>query len=157
MRQLALFLIGLFFGGGLGFLVAASYGVTLDGHDHSDPAHHAAGKHEGMDHRAHQTHAPLNLPAGPNAPTLGVALTKDAKGGWNLQIVTENFLEAYHVEFSGEAHVALGNIIDIDTYRFNITGRCIEYTAGGGEEEVIPYDVNKEAAFTNTKNAPFHR
>lgn len=75
----------------------------------------------------------------------------------NWKIVTENFLEAYHVEFSGEAHVALGNIIDIDTYRFNITGRCIEYTAGGGEEEVIPYDVNKEAAFTNTKNAPFHQ
>lgn len=41
-RGLALFLIGLIFGGGLGFLVAAGNGITLDGHDHSDPAAHAA-------------------------------------------------------------------------------------------------------------------
>ncbi|GAA6165513.1 aromatic ring-hydroxylating dioxygenase subunit alpha [Pelagimonas sp. KU-00592-HH] len=75
----------------------------------------------------------------------------------NWKIVTENFLEAYHVEFSGDAHVALGNIIDIDTYRFNISGRTIEYTAGGGKEEVIPYQVNKEDDFINTRGAPFHQ
>lgn len=75
----------------------------------------------------------------------------------NWKIVTENFLEAYHVEFSGDAHVALGNIIDVDTYRFKISGRTIEYTAGGGAADVIPYDVNQKDDFTNTKSAPFHQ
>ncbi|QBF33324.1 hypothetical protein CFI11_19180 [Thalassococcus sp. S3] len=79
----------------------------------------------------------------------------DIKANW--KIVTENFLEAYHVEFSGEAHQALGEIIDIETYRFNISGRTIEYTAGGGADDVLPYDKNAEDAFTNTKNAPFHQ
>ncbi len=75
----------------------------------------------------------------------------------NWKIVTENFLEAYHVEFSGEAHKSLGHIIDVDTYRFNISGRTIEYTAGGGRADVIPYDVNERDDFTNTRNAPFHQ
>ena len=34
-RALWLFLIGLVFGGGLGFTLAAGYGVTFDGHDHA--------------------------------------------------------------------------------------------------------------------------
>ena len=33
-RSLALLGIGLVFGGGIGFLVAATNGVTLDGHEH---------------------------------------------------------------------------------------------------------------------------
>jgi len=40
-RSLSLLFIGLFFGAGLGFLVAASYGVTLDGHDHAAPHDHS--------------------------------------------------------------------------------------------------------------------
>lgn len=75
----------------------------------------------------------------------------------NWKLVTENFLEAYHVEFSGEAHVALGNIIDVDTYDFSISGRTIEYTADGGNPNVIPYDMNEQDAFTNSRNAPFHQ
>ncbi len=82
---------------------------------------------------------------------------KDYDIGANWKIVTENFLEAYHVEFSGEAHRALGHIIDVGTYRFNISGRTIEYTAGGGAAEVIPYDVNARDDFTNSRNAPFHQ
>jgi len=82
---------------------------------------------------------------------------KDYSINANWKLVTENFLEAYHVEFSGDAHVALGNIIDIETYDFSISGRTIEYTAGGGDRDVIPYDINKQDAFTNTKNAPFHQ
>ncbi|MDW4496468.1 hypothetical protein R5H30_00625 [Sulfitobacter sp. D35] len=39
-RGLFLFLIGLVFGGGIGFLLAAGYGVTLDGHDHGDSEQH---------------------------------------------------------------------------------------------------------------------
>ncbi len=34
-KPLALLIIGLFFGTGFGFLIAASNGITLDGHDHS--------------------------------------------------------------------------------------------------------------------------
>lgn len=79
----------------------------------------------------------------------------DIRANW--KIVTENFLEAYHVEFSGEAHKALGNIIDVETYRFNISGRTIEYTAGGGKADVIPYDLNEDDDFTNTANARFHQ
>lgn len=82
---------------------------------------------------------------------------KDYDIAANWKIVTENFLEAYHVEFSGDAHVALGNIIDVDTYKFNISGRTIEYTAGGGAEEVLPYNANSADDFTNSKNAPFHQ
>ena len=60
MRQLALLLIGLFFGGGIGFLIAASQGITLDGHDHGNPAHHGGAEHA--------EHAPVDLPAGADAP-----------------------------------------------------------------------------------------
>lgn len=38
-RGLALFLIGLLFGGGIGFVAAAGLGVTLDGHDHGAHDH----------------------------------------------------------------------------------------------------------------------
>ena len=37
---LPLFGIGLLFGGGIGFAIAAGNGITFDGHDHADPAHH---------------------------------------------------------------------------------------------------------------------
>ena len=33
-RQLALFAIGLLFGGIIGFLIAAGNGITISGHDH---------------------------------------------------------------------------------------------------------------------------
>lgn len=75
----------------------------------------------------------------------------------NWKIVTENFLEAYHVEFSGPAHRQLGDIIDVDTYRFNISGRTIEYIAKGGQEDVLPYQANAETNITNTKGMPFHQ
>ncbi|MBL4751894.1 MAG: hypothetical protein JKX71_15185 [Amylibacter sp.] len=44
-KPLALLIIGLFFGFGLGFLFAAANGITLNGHDHnahSHTDHHAA-------------------------------------------------------------------------------------------------------------------
>ncbi len=75
----------------------------------------------------------------------------------NWKVVTENFLEAYHVEFSGPAHQALGNIIDPSTYRFEIDGRVIEYTAGGGAPEVLPYEVHGTDDFTSTAGVPFHQ
>ncbi|MEM7121930.1 MAG: aromatic ring-hydroxylating dioxygenase subunit alpha [Pseudomonadota bacterium] len=91
------------------------------------------------------------------APDLRYATHKDYDIKANWKIVTENFLEAYHVGRCGKAHVALGHIIDTSTYGFNINGRTIEYTARGGKAEVIPYDVNETDAFTNTRGAPFHQ
>lgn len=104
MRQLALLLIGLFFGGGIGFLIAAAQGVTLDGHDHST---HLAP----ADHSHHMAHAPVDLPAGPNAPILAATLEKDLMGGWNLHLQTRNFrfapeaVNGANVAGEGHAHV----------------------------------------------------
>lgn len=75
----------------------------------------------------------------------------------NWKVVTENFLEAYHVEFSGPAHRALSAIIDPDTYAFELDGRVIEYTAAGGAPETLPYPVHDVEAFTSTRGRPFHQ
>ena len=77
-RSLALLLIGLLLGGGIGFFLAAANNVALDGH------HHAAAEDAG--------HAGIiDLPAGPDAPTLDFRVTRDAGSGWNLQILTTGF------------------------------------------------------------------
>ena len=108
MDRLALLLIGLVFDGGIGFVVAAGAGVTLDGHDHAahdgheTAAGHAAGLHD------HAT--PHSLPPS-SAPTVDMALTPDPVSGWNLHVATENFNFAperagqEHVSGEGHAHV----------------------------------------------------
>lgn len=112
-RSLALLGIGLVFGGGIGFLVAAANGVTLDGHDHDMSTNQTA--HSG--HGDPATAAPhnhddlLSLPTGDDAPTLKVAVVKDPVSGWNLQLMTSNFRFApdhasqAHVAGEGHAHV----------------------------------------------------
>ena len=112
-RSLALLGIGLVFGGGIGFLVAAANGVTLDGHDHD--AHDAPTSHS--DHgdpatpAAHNHDELLSLPAGGNMPTLEIAVVKDPVAGWNLQLTTGNFRFAPehasqpHMAGEGHAHV----------------------------------------------------
>jgi len=103
MRGLALFAIGLVFGGGIGFLLAASSGVTLDGHDHSDPAQHVDGHGA-----AHDT--PLDIPAA-TAPTIAIEVRTDPKSGHSLQVMTERFRFApesasgAHKDGEGHAHV----------------------------------------------------
>ena len=101
MRTLALFAIGLIFGGGIGFTVAAGMGVTFDGHDHSDPAHHGATSHT-MDHDT-----PLEVdPA--NAPTLNIALSKDPMSGYNLHVSVTDFefspQQASRANADGQGH-----------------------------------------------------
>ena len=106
-RRMMLLVIGLVFGAGIGFLTAASYGVTLDGHDHATD--HGSG--HGADHSAHGAHAALDLPADAAAPTLSAMLHKDPKSGWNLQLSVTNFAFAPqsasrdHVAGEGHAHV----------------------------------------------------
>ncbi len=112
-RPLALFAIGLIFGGGIGFLVAASNGVTLDGHDHSDPSAHAG---HGSDAAGHDHDTAIALPDGPNAPSVKIAVFEDPMAGWNLQVMTENFRFApenaslAHVPGEGHAHVYLNGL-----------------------------------------------
>lgn len=80
MRTLALFVIGLVFGGGIGFVTAAGMGVTFDGHDHADPAHHAGS----ADHAAHDSQ--LDFGDGGSALGLSMDLTKDPVAGYNLHL-----------------------------------------------------------------------
>ncbi len=112
-----LLIIGLVFGAGIGFTVAAGNGITLDGHDHD----HAAGGV--MDHEAaegqiqdHDHGAALSLAAGPDAPTLKVHVMADPVSGWNLHVLTRNFSFAPdragrdHVAGEGHAHVYVNGI-----------------------------------------------
>ncbi len=109
-RSIALLLIGLIFGGGIGFVVAASYGVTLDGHDHDD---HGSEMSQAMDHSTmdHSHDNMLTLAADGVAPSLAIDLIKDPSEGWNLHLMTENFRFAPdhaslpHVAGEGHAHV----------------------------------------------------
>lgn len=104
MRTLALFVIGLTFGGGIGFVTAAGMGVTFDGHDHADPAHHGAG-HAGMDHDT-----PLEVTVAA-APEVEITLTPDPMSGYNLHVMTQNFefspskASRAHAPGQGHAHV----------------------------------------------------
>ncbi|MCV0424720.1 MAG: hypothetical protein K5905_04565 [Roseibium sp.] len=119
-RSLALFVIGLVFGGGIGFVLAAGNGVTLDGHDHSTAAGHemrTASAQHGTDHSGHSTKQShthdelLTVPSGPEAPSLNISITPDPASGYNLHIMTDNFTFAPervsldHVPGEGHAHV----------------------------------------------------
>jgi len=110
-RSIALFVIGLVFGGGIGFVVAAGNGITFDGHDHAHAAthegdqadiaklkkltmdhselDHAAMGHGDMDHAAmHDTL--LEVPAS-DAPGVSIMLKPDPMAGYNLHTTVENF------------------------------------------------------------------
>lgn len=109
-RAFALFIIGLAFGGGIGFVLAAANGVTLDGHVHADnlePAHLGIGGTLGEGHNHYQK---LDL-AGSNAPTLDVLVTEDPDQGWNLRVMTTGFtfspakVGRAHAPGEGHAHV----------------------------------------------------
>lgn len=77
-RALGLFAIGLVFGGGIGFTVAAGNGISFDGHDHGGDAHDMA----------HAT--ALEVPA-QDAPEIALDLTRDPMEGYNLHVQTTNF------------------------------------------------------------------
>ncbi|WP_037547442.1 hypothetical protein [Stappia stellulata] len=121
-RTIPLLLLGLFFGAGIGFTAAATNGIVVSGHDHSDPAHHSPGMtgastahassgREGLAHASHGHDEILSLIAGPNAPQLGIEVLQDPASGWNLHIETRNFRFApehasgAHVDGEGHAHI----------------------------------------------------
>lgn len=106
-RTLSLFVIGLIFGGGIGFTIAAGTGATFDGHDHGDPSHHAAGMAHGASDHAAMHDTPVDVPAA-DAPQVAIAITPDPMAGYNLHIMTENFTfspqNASRTNVTGEGH-----------------------------------------------------
>jgi hypothetical protein len=60
---------------------------------------------------AHQHAAAIEIPPGPAAPSVAVAVARDAVGGWNLRIETKNFRFAPehaslpHIAGEGHAHL----------------------------------------------------
>ncbi len=111
-NKIALFVIGLFFGGGIGFLVAAGNNITLSGHEHGE---HAVSEADilaaaTVDH-THNHNQFVEIQNDTNAPTLEVIMHPDDVSGWNLEIVTTNFTFApksvnlEHIAGEGHAHV----------------------------------------------------
>lgn len=111
-RQIALLIIGLTFGAGIGFLVALESGAKLDGHAHNPVgadlrnAKATAGQQVTHDHGEM-----LSLTLDSGAPTLEITLTPDTVSGWNLHVMTTNFrftpgnVGKPHVPGEGHAHV----------------------------------------------------
>jgi len=109
-RSLALFAIGIVFGGTAGFVVAAANGVTFSGHDHGDTSQHGGEEtHAEMDHHDHAS--AVNIAADADAPGLDIKLTKDPMAGWNLHVMAQNFrfapenASAENASGEGHAHV----------------------------------------------------
>ena len=104
-RAIPMLIIGLLFGGLAGFLLAASYGITLDGHDHASD--HGVEAHETRGH----AHTEVLQLSDENAPLVTATLHADPMGGWNLEVATENFrfapehVSTSHVNGEGHAHV----------------------------------------------------
>lgn len=113
-REIPMLLIGMVFGGLIGFLIAAGYGVTLDGHDHSD---HGSdhGSVSGDDFSFH-AHDDILQVGADTAPTVSIQLHAEPGGGWNIEVLTENFtfspehVSQEHVEGEGHAHAYVNGI-----------------------------------------------
>lgn len=112
-RTLPLFLIGLLFGGAIGFSIAAGNGYTFDDHDHSDASQHAPLMidHSKMNHGAGDhamMHEALLEVATEDAPILSILITPDPVAGHNLHVMVENFVfspqNAGHQHVAGEGH-----------------------------------------------------
>lgn len=115
-KPLAMLVIGLFLGGGGGFVAALTTDARLDGHSHGDDAHQGLGHGAaglGHDHAVHghgerDVNAIVEAPA--PAPTLAAALRADPHGGWALHLKTEYFrftpeaANGDHLAGEGHAH-----------------------------------------------------
>lgn len=85
IQPLAVLALGLIYGGGIGFTLAAANNASFAGHDHAAAAAHAAGAANAHDHDK-----VLDV-SGPEAPTLDVTLEPDPVSGFNLHLRTANF------------------------------------------------------------------
>lgn len=57
----------------------------------------------------------------------------------NWKVVSENFLEAYHVGRSGPAHDGLAQVVDLSTYRGECDGIVLEYLGVADDLSELPY------------------
>ncbi len=116
-RTLPLFIIGMVFGGGIGFAIAAGNGITFDGHDHGDASQHGGAEmdHSAMGHGS-EDHAmmhdtPLEISSA-DAPKLNIMVMPDPMTGYNLHVMTESFTfspqNASLDHVAGEGHVVCG-------------------------------------------------
>lgn len=146
-RSIPLLLIGLIFGGGIGFVVAAGNGITFDGHDHSDPAHHG----NAASHAGHGAHDTLLTWAGENAPALAVSAHKDPEAGWNIHVDTENFrfspqnASKAHVPGEGHVHVyvdgqKLGRFYGSWVHVTGSAGQSVKVTLNANDHRQIAVD-----------------
>ena len=145
-RPLALFAIGLIFGGGAGYLTAASSGAELEGHAHGSDDHgrHAviAGceSHDGG-HAGHDIAVEAEGPA----PTLAIALTPDPVSGWNLRLDTTNFRFAPEhagcADIAGEGHAHL-YVNGEKTARLYAPWAHVASLPGGGAEVKVTLNAN---------------
>lgn len=107
-------IIGLFFGTGAGFLLAATTGAQVEGHAHGAEVHdHSAHDHgEGMEEH---DHSQLTEAEGP-APELSITLHPDGRQSRNLEIIARNFtfdpeaVNGEHIPGHGHAHVYVNGV-----------------------------------------------
>lgn len=118
MKSAYLFFIGLFFGVGLGFLLAVTNDVQMETHDHDDPAAHGAG----TGYLAHDTspahaHTMLDITQDPTPkPEIAIALHPDSGQSYNLQVSLKNFslapaqVNGPHQPGQGHAHIFVDGV-----------------------------------------------
>ena len=98
MRALSLLVIGGIFGAMVGFLIAAGYGITLDGHDHATDHHDTDIQHAAIHSQM------IDLSDMANPPSVKLMVMKDSVSGWNLHLQTDHF--SFAADQSGAAHKA---------------------------------------------------
>ncbi|WP_417693351.1 hypothetical protein [Roseibium sp.] len=120
-RTIAMLLIGLLFGGGIGFVTAAATNSQFEPHDHGNPAHHAAAdshaqvqntQSAGMSQMASHDHSEtLAATPGPEAPSLTMQIIADPMTGWNVHLMPTHFAfapeRASTKNIAGEGHAHL--------------------------------------------------
>lgn len=116
-KIIAFVVISLFFGTGFGFLLAVSSGSSLEGHDHGSHDHGVGieADHYADAVQAHHHGTMIDWPADGPPPQLDMKLHAEP-GGWNLQILTENFrfapehVNQANVPGEGHAHVYVDDV-----------------------------------------------
>ena len=120
-RSIAMLAIGLIFGGGIGFVIAAGNNVTLDGHEHSEASGQIPSMSRDMSQGAAQggahAHAGnLMLDDDATVPELTIQVLEDVVSGWNLKLDVSNFrftpknAGLAHVPGEGHAHVYVNGV-----------------------------------------------
>jgi len=120
-RSIAMLAIGLIFGGGIGFVIAAGNNVTLDGHEHSEASGQIPSMSQDMSQGTAQggahAHADnLMLDGDATVPELTIQVLEDVVSGWNLKLDVSNFRFApenaglAHVPGEGHAHVYVNGV-----------------------------------------------